>query len=83
MADNYQENLNHPGEQLGSRSQIAMAQYACYQTMVKESHRKAKSIGERRLRHRFQSLSGLHVDDCVCVSRVRVQQDVGRLVVLG
>lgn len=43
--DNYQEHLNHRGEHRSTRNQIATAQYECFQRMMKESHRKTKTIG--------------------------------------
>eukprot|EP00064_Thunnus_orientalis_P013367 superscaffoldBa00002166_g13406 len=42
--DNY-EHLNHRGEHRSTRNQIATAQYECFQRMMKESHRKTKTIG--------------------------------------
>lgn len=44
--DDYQEHLNHRGEHQATRNQITTAQYECFQRIVKESHRKTKTIGE-------------------------------------
>ncbi|XP_030265738.1 calcitonin gene-related peptide type 1 receptor-like isoform X2 [Sparus aurata] len=43
--DEYEEHPNHRGEHQATQNQIALAQYECFQRMVKESHRKTKTIG--------------------------------------
>lgn len=44
--DDQQEPLNHHGEHHLTRNQIAMAQYGCFQRIVKESHRKTGTGSE-------------------------------------
>lgn len=48
--DDYQEHLNHRGEHQATRNQIATAQYECFQRIVKESHRKTKTAGEKKMK---------------------------------
>ncbi|KAL7370131.1 hypothetical protein ABVT39_020210 [Epinephelus coioides] len=43
--EGYQEHLNHRGEHQSTGNQIATAQYECFQRIIKESHRKTKTIG--------------------------------------
>ncbi|KAM7375438.1 hypothetical protein PAMA_014507 [Pampus argenteus] len=45
LGDYYQEHLNHHGETELTRSQIIMAQYQCFQRIMKGSQRKTKTIG--------------------------------------
>lgn len=47
--DEYEEHPNHRGEHQATQNQIALAQYECFQRMVKESHRKTKTIGEKMM----------------------------------
>lgn len=90
--DEYQEPLNHRGEHQATRNRIALAQYECFQRMVKESHTKTKTIGEKMMSKSsrefylfiFFDATVLHY--CVCpfvVSRAGVQQNLGRVAVLG
>ncbi|KAA8579459.1 hypothetical protein FQN60_006552, partial [Etheostoma spectabile] len=44
LADEYQEHLNHRGEYQSTRNQIATAQFECFQKILKDSHRKTKTI---------------------------------------
>ncbi|KAM3585403.1 uncharacterized protein V6R79_017001 [Siganus canaliculatus] len=43
--EDYQEHPNHRAKHWATKKQIALAQYQCFQRMVKESHRKTKTIG--------------------------------------
>lgn len=83
----YQEPLNHRGEHLVTRNQIAMAQYECFQRIVKETHRKTKTAGERSgfkgQGSRLVSLLLLPLSVASLVGRAGVQHDVGRVAVLG
>ncbi|XP_018516718.2 calcitonin gene-related peptide type 1 receptor isoform X3 [Lates calcarifer] len=40
-----EEHVNHRGDQMSTRFQIATAQYECFQRIMKESHRTSKTIG--------------------------------------
>lgn len=44
--DDHQEPLNYRGEHHLTRNQIAMAQYGCFQRIMKESHRKTGTGSE-------------------------------------
>ncbi|GLD66624.1 calcitonin gene-related peptide type 1 receptor-like isoform X1 [Lates japonicus] len=39
-----EEHVNHRGDQMSTRFQIATAQYECFQRIMKESHRTSKTI---------------------------------------
>ncbi|XP_028279671.1 calcitonin gene-related peptide type 1 receptor-like isoform X2 [Parambassis ranga] len=43
--DNYKEHLNYPSEHHSVPNRIAVAQFKCFQKILKESHRKVKSNG--------------------------------------
>lgn len=87
--DDYQEHLNHRGEEESTRNQITTAQYECFQRIVKESHRKTKTIGEQRTSETPEFFIFLFpiifiaTRCCVYISRATVQHDVGWVAVLG
>lgn len=87
--DEYEEHPNHRGEHQATQNQIALAQYECFQRMVKESHRKTKTIGEKMMSKSsrgffFFDVTVVHYCECpFVVSRAGVQQNLGRVAVLG
>lgn len=70
--------MNHRGDQMSTRFQIATAQYECFQRIMKESHRTSKTIGEEYMSQVvcFSLLltnigSFCHVTICVCCQQAQ------------